>query len=447
MFFSKKKLNYSVCTFIFELGIVMLLFIYNFLFALFLPLIVLFKWIKFCKRLGIKSQFSQFFSLYSQADKASLRALPDETIWVHAVSVGEAQVALSFIRAYLAHQPQRHFLLTTTTPTGQAIAKKQAPNQTIVMYAPLDFSLFLKRFTSLFKCQKLIVMETELWPNLISVVAQKNVEIYLVNGRLSDHSSKGYIRFKKIFYPLLRKIKKIGVQTELDFNRFKAIGQALNVEVIGNLKFDQKIPENLLARDLSAYWHVDRAKVLLAASTHPREELYILEHFSVLKAEFAHLKLVIVPRHAERGNEIESQIKHMNFPYARVSTNYRTQTPEVEVLLADTTGELLQYIKAADIVLVGKTFAGYTESQNPIEGALLKKPLYSGMQMTNFRFVFDELIAHNAIQRVESDLSAALAWGLRNENELSKQAQRAYEVLTKHQGATEKSVKMVEETV
>ena len=421
---------------------------WRFLYNLFLPVGFLFflpgVLYKYRHRGGWKDTFSERFGRFSPERKKELEAFHG-AIWIHSVSVGETILALSMIEKYLQLHPERKFVISTTTTTGQEMARNKKPANTSVIFCPIDFPCMVKRTLNIIKPSMLVIFETELWPNMISLARKANIPVALVNGRMSDHSSRGYRRARFFFSPMLKLINRIMVQSRVDAERFLAVSPEAAVEVTGNMKFDQAPPENLQAADLDYCFGPGKRVVLLAASTHPGEEELITDVFCQLKKNFADLKLVIVPRHAERGADIAEHLKSRNLAFVRRSLGEKPETP-VEILLADTTGEMFSFIAAADIVIVGKSLAGHDEGHNLIEPALLGKPIVTGAVLRNFRFIFNVLAQADALTPIAKDaelvpaLTALLSDPARRQ-ELGKRAEAA---IAKHRGAALRTIEVLE---
>ncbi len=419
-------------------------FIYN----LFLPLGFLFflpeLLLKYRRRGGWKSTFGERFARFGSRKK-ELKGFRG-AIWIHAVSVGETVVALSLIRRYIQRFPEQKFVLSTTTTTGQDVARSKCPKNTTVIFCPIDFPWMVHRTLKLLKPAKLVIFETEIWPNLISMAAKRGIPVALVNARMSDHSAKGYRRFGKLFFaPLLRKFTVILTQSEVDMERFLSVSPKAAVKVGGNMKFDQQVPELPENNVLHSYFGADPENVLLlGASTHSGEEELLADCFIRLKEKHPKLKLVIVPRHAERGGDVAAMLKEKNLSFARRSAK---ETPEsgVDVLLADTTGEMLLLMNGADVVIMGKSFAGHDEGHNLIEPALLSKPIVTGTTLRNFRYILKVLEEDNAVFCCcDSELPGVLERLIESPELRAEQGRRAYDVIAMHRGATDRTIDALE---
>ena len=417
-----------------------LLFFYNLVlplgFIFFVPGLLWKLW----RRPGWKKTFGERFACYSKERKAELQKYRNG-IWVHAVSVGESVIALALCRKLREKYPELPIVISTGTTTGQELVRKQLPDGAAAIFCPMDFIWMVRKVLRMLEPQKLVIFETEIWPNLIVQAKKHNCKCALVNARLSDHSAKGYNRFKFFFAPLLSKFDVIAAQSEGDRERFLQVSPAANVVNCGNLKFDQSVPGDLQAVDLTEYFGAGEYMVLLGASTHPGEEAVIAQSYQKLRKEFDDLRLVLIPRHAERGAEVMETLKKLNITAARRSNNERT-ADTVECLLADTTGEMLKFMKASDVVIMGKSLAGHDEGHNLIEPALLKKPVVTGAVLRNFRFLLRVLTEKNAVKTVanDNDLTPVLRELFADKSYRSALGQAGFEAISEHAGATAKTL-------
>ncbi len=422
-------------------------FIYNLLFPVaflfFVPGMIL----KLLRRGGAKDGYLERFAIFA-ADKKRLLRNSQGAVWIHAVSVGETQIAAGMIRIWKSRRPEQKFLLSTTTTTGQALARKAELPDTAVLFCPIDYFLSVRRLVKLAKPAMLVIFETEIWPNMICETRGSGAPAAIVNARISDNSAKGYRRFSFFFSPVLQSLNVICAQSQTDRKRFLEVCGDLDVEVCDTMKFDQQIPEKIPEIDLSSCFGDGDFRVLLAASTHPGEEKLITGIFTELKSEFPELRLVIVPRHAERGGEIAAAISAESVSFARRSTAEKT-ADTVDVLLADTTGEMLSFMSCADIVFMGKSMAGHSEGHNIIEPALLGKPVVTGPVLANFRSVFRVMKNEGALVSVNSanELKSAFAELLGDSDRRKELGEKARNTALKHRGATAKTIDILERLI
>ena len=421
-----------------------LVFFYNLVmplgFLFFLPGLLWKLW----RRPGWKKTFGERFSIFSKARKVELKNFQNG-IWIHAVSVGESVIALALSRKLRERYPDLPIVISTGTTTGQELVRKQLPEGAAAIFCPMDFFWMVRRTLNLLAPRMLVIFETEIWPNLILQAHKRGIKTALVNARLSDHSAKGYKRFKFFFAPLLEKFDVIAAQSAGDQERILQVSPQAHAVNCGNLKFDQSVPADLQAVDLSEYFGSGEHLVLLGASTHPGEEAVIAESFLELRKKFDSLRLVLVPRHAERGAEVMDTLKKLNISSCRRSNGERSDG-EIAALIADTTGEMLKFMKASDIVIMGKSIAGHDEGHNLIEPALLKKAIVTGHRLRNFRFLMQVLTGKDAIKTVAADaeLTPVLSELLQDEALRNELGGKAFDAISEHAGATLKTLDVLD---
>ncbi len=401
-------------------------------------------WLKYRNRGGWKSTFGERFGLFSPERIKELEE-SHGAVWIHAVSVGETVIALGFIKRYQALHPDRKFVISTTTTTGQELARSRCPENTRVIFCPIDFRWMVRRTFNIIRPSRLVIFETELWPNLIWEAKKRGVPAVVVNGRMSDHSSRGYYRMRFFFSPILKSLSMILVQTEADKARYLAVSPKANVQVTGNMKFDQAPPENIADPGLAGYFGEGDYTILLAASTHPGEEEYVARNYKTLREEFPLLRLVIVPRHAERGADVAAGLEKLDLSVVRRSQADKAGNP-ADVLIADTTGEMFKFINSADIVIMGKSLAGHDEGHNLIEPALLDKPVVTGSVLRNFRFILDVLKQAEAVVTVsdEAEFAAQLRRLVADPELCAALGKRGGDAIRLHRGAMERAVEHIE---
>ena len=418
---------------------------FRFLYNFFLPFGFLFFvpgiWFKYRHRGGWKDTFNERFGRFSPERVKELKAFHG-AVWIHSVSVGETVVALSLIRKWSQMDPDQKFVISTTTTTGQELARKQCLENTAVIFCPIDFKWMVKRTLNVVQPSQLVIFETEIWPNLVWESKRFGIPVSIVNGRMSDHSARGYRKFRIFFGPLLRQFDRILVQTQADAERYLSVSPRAEVKVCGNLKFDQSPPENIPDPGMEGYFGKGDFVYLLAVSTHPGEEDVVAESFQELQKEFPALRLVLVPRHAERGEEVADMLSRRGLSFARRSVESSSSEP-VEVLLADTTGEMFKFINVSDLVIMGKSLAGHDEGHNLIEPALLDKPIVTGSVLRNFRFILNVLKEADAVVTVSdaSELTSCLRLLIADPELRRALGKRGGDAIRKHCGATELTVK------
>lgn len=376
----------------------------------------------------------------------------DRPVWIHAVSVGETISVKHLIEALRGDLPQKRFVISTVTATGNKIAKSIATDKDYVTYLPLDLSFIVRKVIDRINPAIFIITETEIWPNLIYYLSRKNIPIVVVNGRISDTSFKGYLRIKFLLVSLLNRINTYCVQTRQDADRLLALGlKQEKIKITGNMKFDIKVKDYTeLKKDYTDYRMrfglADKDRLFIAASTHQGEEEIILSVYKQLLEEFANIKLLIVPRHPERAANIEKLIAKFNFRPQRISYLSPTRSSVLQqiqrpdhstVFILDTVGQLMYFYAISDIVFVGGSLVR-KGGHNILEPASLSKPMLIGPNMFNFFDITNLFLKANAVVMVrnEEELKINISALLDNESRITELGRLAKEIILKNQGAT-----------
>ncbi|QQS53393.1 MAG: lipid IV(A) 3-deoxy-D-manno-octulosonic acid transferase [Candidatus Competibacteraceae bacterium] len=362
--------------------------------------------------------------------------LPPGGLWLHAVSVGETRAALPLIRALLDRYPDLPLLVTTTTLTGSRQVREALGERVHHVYAPYDLPGATRRFLRRVRPRLAVIMETELWPNLLRQCATAGIPVLLANARLSERSARGYGRIRGLTAAMLRDVTLIAAQADADAARFRALG-APRVEVTGNLKYDLAPPTDLpergrqLRRDLLG----DQRPVWIAASTHAGEDETILDAFVRLRVRWPTLLLLLVPRHPERFDSVAALCRQRGFSVARRSER-NVHAADSAVFLGDSMGELLLFYAAADLAFVGGSLVA-TGGHNVLEPALLGLPVLFGPHMFNFSEAGERLLAATAAWRVADagELAAAIDRLLADPEFRRTTGQRGRAVVERHRGA------------
>lgn len=380
--------------------------VYNVLFGIGYILLLPHFLLRMCRRGGYRRNFQERFGCYAP-EKAAALSRPGR-IWVHAVSVGEAQLALALIAEMTALDGTLQFVISTTTSTGYTLLEQRKRAQDVLIYYPLDFPWIVARVLRKVQPQAFVLLECELWPNLLRALARRAVPVWVVNGRISARSFRGYRKVAVFFRRAAALVTAFLVQTEEDALRLGALGAA-RVQVLGSAKFDLPLPDAAArehACEVVQEAGMDPAgRFWVMGSTWPGEEAGLLEVFGRLRKKCPELQAILVPRHAERGDAVESLLQASGLPYVRrtamgAQPSERGAISPPAVLLADTTGELAGYYRLADFVFVGKSMAGNHGGQNPVEPAALGKAVVTGENMENFPGVMADLRAASAILQV-----------------------------------------------
>ncbi len=363
--------------------------------------------------------------------------LPESScLWVHAVSVGETRAALPLIRALLNRYPDLPLLVTTTTLTGSRQVREAMGERVHHVYAPYDLPGAAARFLRQTRPRLALIMETELWPNLLRQCAVAGIPTLIANARLSERSARGYARIRWLTASMLRDITLIAAQAEADAERFRALG-APRVEVTGNLKYDLTLPDDLLERGRQFRQDVlgTHRAVWIAASTHAGEEEQVLDAFARLRARWPELLLLLVPRHPERFDGVAALYQQRGFSVVRRSEQ-RICTPEAAVFLGDSMGELLLFYAATDLAFVGGSLVP-TGGHNVLEPALLGLPVLFGPHMFNFTEAGERLLEAKAAWQVTNAAElAAMVDRLLTDPALGQNAgQLGRSVVERHRGA------------
>jgi 3-deoxy-D-manno-octulosonic-acid transferase len=317
-------------------------------------------------------------------------------IWIHAVSVGEAEAAFPLIKRLQKNKPHIPILVTTTTPTGSARVKAVLAETVQHVYLPYDLPIAVERFVNSFQPVLAVIMETELWPNLFHGCGIHKIPLCVINARLSEKSTSGYRKLPSLIQPLLANISLIAAQSQEDAQRFIAIGASPGqVTVAGNIKFDLDIPDITIQAGIELKENEFTGRfVWLAASTPRGEEQICLDVYKALKRKIPELLLVLVPRHPERFAEVEDLCLGNDLLVINRTAKRRCRQ-ETDVYLADTMGELKMLYAAADIALIGGSLVP-VGGHNLLEAAVVGVPVLFGPYMANFKEISEKVLAHKA---------------------------------------------------
>jgi len=315
--------------------------------------------------------------------------LEGKTIMLHGVSVGEVMSLENLVKAIKVNFPSVKLVITTGTATGQELAKKKYGELAdFITYFPLDIYETVDKFLSKINPSAVLIAETELWPNFSYCAKEKNIPLYIINGRISDKSYPSYKKIRKFFKLILSCYSGVFCQSELDRQRFINIGASPDkVEVMKNLKFeiDKKPCDINLAQ--AGY------KVLIAGSTHKGEDEIVLSAYKQLKAKVENLKLIIAPRHLTRLDEVKKLVNDFgfNFGLRTLNDNFKNK----DIIILDTLGELSKIYNIVDVAFIGGSFND-TGGHNPLEASIYSKPTVSGPSIKNFRDIYSILQRDNA---------------------------------------------------
>ncbi len=324
-------------------------------------------------------------------------------IWLHTVSVGETRAAASLIQRLREKYPGHQLLLTHTTPTGRAASAQLYGDDVLRVYLPYDYPFAVKYFLRHFRPSIGILLETEIWFNLIHACHAEKIPLLFLNVRLSEKSAARYARYPNLVRQGLRELSAIAAQSEADAARLTALG-AHNVTVMGNLKFDIEPPLAMLelGARLRTQFGLGR-KIFLAASTRAGEEVLLLD---VLKqADIPHLLTVIVPRHPQRFDKVAALLTRHGIRFQRRSEG-RAVAPETQVVLGDSMGEMFAYYAACDLAFIGGSLLPFG-GQNLIEACAVGKPVLIGPHTYNFVQASENAVENGAARRVRDTTELA----------------------------------------
>jgi 3-deoxy-D-manno-octulosonic-acid transferase len=363
-------------------------------------------------------------------------------IWLHTVSVGETRAAATLVRELRARYPQHQILLTHTTPTGRAASEQLYGDDVLRVYLPYDYPFAVRRFLRHFQPQVGVLLETEVWFNLIHACQRTKTPLLLLNARLSERSARKYARYPRLTYDGLHALTLIAAQTEDDALRLSSLS-GHSVTVMGNLKFDIDPPpaQLELGRRLRERFGETRP-VFLAASTREGEEILLLE--ALQKATVNNLLTVIVPRHPQRFDEVATLIEQHGFRLQRRSRN-ESIASDTQVVLGDSMGEMIAYYAACDVAFIGGSLLPLG-GQNLIEACAVAKPVIVGPHTFNFAQATEQALACGAALRVHQadDLVQQLSTLLHDEPRLKLMAQSGERFVRDNRGATERAAKLIE---
>ncbi|MBL7077204.1 MAG: hypothetical protein ISS31_07020 [Kiritimatiellae bacterium] len=404
---------------------------------------------RMCRRGGYAKGFTQRFARYDKGVLAKLESR--KRIWIHAVSVGEVYVALRFMEVYRAQHSDMAFALTTNTSTGHRIAEARLHADDVLLYFPIDLPVFINKVFARVRPEALVLTECELWPNLIRLADERGIPIALLNGRVSDSSYRGYRLCRRLFSNLLQRFAAVLVQGEQDASRVRDLGaRPERIHTLGTAKYDVATKDTskieLIRSVLDAAGFPADAPVLVGGSTWPGEERALLEVHEHLRDSVENLKLVLVPRHFERAAEVERELKTAGVSYVKRSTlepGKRCEHP-ADVLLLDSTGELVGVYAHASVIFVGKSLTNHG-GQNIIEPALFGKPVLFGPNMENFPVVVQDFLDADAAVQVDdqAELEARAGELLSVPAAAEALGARAADLVISKRGCVKRSVEMI----
>lgn len=394
--------------------------------------------------------FGERFGIFPAAKREKLGRCRN-AIWIQAVSVGEVLLCRSLIPALKEAFPESDIVLSTITRTGQELAGKLFSKDAVLIYFPLDFSSVTDRVAALIRPKIYVMVETEIWPNLLNALSRSGSRKVMINGRISDRSYGKYMLVRAFLRPVLRKIDAFCMQSETDAGRIISMGAPKDrVKVTGSMKFDAELrPEAGSVDSLRSSLNLGAGgKLLVAGSTHRGEEAAVLSAYKGLIRDLPDLKLLIAPRHVERSAEVERVVARNGFRPVRLSfLSDKRKAPDdkqTTVFILDTIGRLSDAFSLATVVFIGGSLVKHG-GQNPLEPAAFGKCVIFGPHMFNFRSIVEALVKNDAAVQIrdERDLVRELLALLSDTNRMRDIGWNAKRTLIASRGATSRNLEIM----
>ncbi len=365
-----------------------------------------------------------------------------EVVWVHAVSVGEVLAAAQLVRELAIARPGWVFAVSTTTETGQRLAKERIAGSP-VFYLPLDFRSTVRRYLRVLRPKMLVLMESELWPRLIDECAKDGVPVVVANARISDRSFPRYMRLRRLWRPFLQEISLFLAQSKETAERLVKIGApAERVRVTGNLKYDLRVAKSSALTEMLRERLPVRAKVLVCGSTLEGEEQVLLDAWPAVLAAEPSAVMMLAPRHPDRFAAVATMVAGSGFELTRAS-EFRQRPTAVaagSVFLLDTIGDLASIYGLATVAFVGGSLVP-KGGHNPLEPAQFGVPVVMGPSFENFREVVEGMRANDAIRTVSPEMAGVMLVAmLQNPGDAQALGERGRMVFEEQAGATARTV-------
>jgi 3-deoxy-D-manno-octulosonic-acid transferase len=403
------------------------------------PLVLLYLFLRGLRSPGYLRRWPERFGFFAPPRRTG-------GIAVHAVSMGEVNAAAELVKSLADRYPDDPLYFTTFTPTGSERVRTLFGERVFHVYAPLDLPGAVRRFFDRLQPRLLVIMETEIWPNLFREAEVRKVPILIANARISPRSFGGYRRFRRLTAAALVRVSHIAAQSRADADRLLALGATeANTSVLGNLKFDLQLPPGLLqeGESLRLGWGAERP-VVVAGSSHEGDERPLLEAFGRLLQKFPDALLVVVPRHPERFGKAAQLARDAGLKVARQSESAGCP-PSAQCFVVDAMGELLRYYAACDVAFVGGTLAPIG-GHNVLEPAALSRPLVFGPHTANVTDIADQLLERGAALRVsdEDELETALRELFDDPERRNRMGQASSGLVRSGQGAVGRTLDLIE---
>ena len=422
-------------------------FLYNVVFPMAVLLMLPSFLMRMIRRGKYRHKFGQRFGIYSPGVREKIAGTG--RVWLHAVSVGEVNIALKLIQALRDADPSLVFILSTTTSTGFKLAASRKSPWLEPIYNPLDFLPVVRRVMQTIRPRALILVEAEVWPNVVCEARRLGAKAVLVNARLSPRSEKRFRAARMIAAPLFNQLDALYLQEPEDIARWTSLGVRQDkLHVTGSIKFDDSAAAARPIRNfrpvLDALGVPMDAPVLLGGSTFEGEEEILARVFLQLRKSRPDLFLILVPRHHERGDAVARQMERLGLKVARRTQSEQRTRPDV--LLVDTTGELVSWYLCATVVFMGKSLCG-RGGQNPAEPLAAGVPVVFGPHMRNFASLVQGLLRNQAAMEIsdEATLQVAVESLLSSPEKRNAMVRRGVKCLEIHRGATDRTVSLLRE--
>ena len=410
--------------------------IYNLLWLLLAPLALCYFLLRSLKAPAYRQHLSERFGL------VTIPPSQQGGLIIHAVSMGEVIAATPVIEGLLKEYPALPLTVTCMSPTGRAKIKNSFGHRVCCQYLPIDLPGFTSQWLDRLKPQALIIMETELWPNLLKACQQRLITTIVINARLSKKSAAGYRKHELIRQLIIGRIDLMLCQNRATQKRARALQLTRSSHTVGNLKFDYKAPEQNQKLATELQQQLNRQPLWVAGSTHAGEDSLIIEAFCQLKLSFPRLKLAIAPRHPERFNEVARLLEDANLQFGRRSE--KASLNEHDIMLIDTMGELLSWYQVATAAFIGGSLIE-RGGHNPLEAMMFGCPVLSGPHIFNFAQAFRQLDNKQAVLWVNTsqELTQQMSQLLEQPALHQKVSQQGKALFHKQAGATDKTIRQI----
>lgn len=391
-----------------------------------------------------RRRLAERFAIFPVAEEF----LSKPTIWVHAVSVGETIAAAPIVEDLLARYPDHTLVLTTTTPTGSERVRALFQDRVFHVYVPWDLPGAVRRFVKKIRPQLLIIMETELWPNMLHYSAVGGARIVLANARMSEKSASGYKRLSALSRPMLASLDKVACQSEADGERFIDMGLPRGkLEVTGSIKFDLEISKELREQSAQLHreWRLNSRPLLIAASTHPGEDEKILDAFVQLRSASQNCLLLLVPRHPERFDTVYNMCRDRKWRVLRRSQGVAPELRD-DIVIGDTMGELLLLLSLGSVAFIGGSLVDHG-GHNALEASAWGVPVVSGPSMFNFTEISGLLCEADAMIMLDQPdlLGTTLTELLVSRQRLQDMGANGLRVVAENRGAKKRLMALIDD--